>query len=289
MPFGVAGQAASPGILACLSSSQEDRALKTVASADGTLIAYDQDGTGPALVLVHGMTGSRASFALMQPGLRSQMTVAAMDRRGRGDSGDAPDYAVEREFEDVAAVVNALEPPVLLVGHSFGALCALGAATQSDRLAGLVLYEPWIALEGEALYTPEQLDQLDRLLAAGDREGVLKMLLIDIVGIPRHEVEEVLASPERNERLATAPTIPREARVEQTWRLPADAARTLTIPVLLLLGGDSPPYAARVNAMLEKALPNTRTVVMPGQQHVATRTAPDMVVEAILNFSRDLA
>ena len=263
--------------------------MKTVASADGTLIAYDQDGTGPSLVLVHGTTGSRSSFVLMQPGLQSQLTVVAMDRRGRGDSGDAPDYAVEREFEDVAAVVNALEPPVLLFGHSFGGLCALGAAMQSDRLAGLILYEPWIAFGDESLYTPEQLDQLDELLAEDDREGVLKTLLVDIVGIPRHEVEDILASPARNERLATAHTIPREARAEQTYRLPAEAARTLTMPVRLLIGGDSPPLAERVNAMLEKALPNTQTVVLPGQQHVATRTAPGLVASAILRFSREFA
>ena len=263
--------------------------MRTIASTDGTLIAYDQDGTGPPIVLVHGMTGNRSSFALVRPGLQDELTVVAMDRRGRGDSGDNPDYTIEREFEDVASVVNALEAPVLLFGHSFGAVCALGAAMQSERLAGLMLYEPWITVDDEPLYTPAQLELFDRLLAADDREGITKTLLIDIVGIPAHEVEQVLASPARNERLAAAHTIPREARAEETYRVPTEGARDLTIPVLLLLGGDSPPYAKRVNTMLENTLPNTRTVVMPGQQHVAMRTGPELLVGAILDFWRGIA
>jgi pimeloyl-ACP methyl ester carboxylesterase len=268
----------------------EEVALKTVSSADGTLIAYDLDGTGLPIVLVHGMTGSRSSsFAGLRPRLQDDLTVVPMDRRGRGDSGDRPDYAIEREFEDVLAVVNTLGAPVLLFGHSFGAVCALGAAMQSDRVAGLILYEPWIAVEDESLYTPAQLEQFDKLLAADDREGLTKMLLVEIVGIPPREVEQVVAAPSWNERLAAAHTIPREARAEETYRLPADQARKLTIPVLLLLGGDSPPHAKRVNTMLEKALPNARTVAMPGQHHAAMRTAPDLVADAVLDFRRNIA
>ena len=116
--------------------------MKTTSSADGTQIAFEQWGTGPPLLLVHGMTGNRSNFGLIRPGLQDCFTVVAMDRRGRGDSGDSAGYAIEREIEDVDAVIHALDAPVLLFGHSFGALCALGTAMHSNRLSGLILYEP---------------------------------------------------------------------------------------------------------------------------------------------------
>jgi pimeloyl-ACP methyl ester carboxylesterase len=263
--------------------------MKTVASADGTLIAYEQGGAGPHLALVHGTTANRVRFASIRPRLEEHFTVTTMDRRGRGDSGDKPEYAIEREFDDVVAVVNAVGAPVLLFGHSYGALCALGAAMRTDKLSGLILYEPWIIAEGESLYTPEQLERLDTLLAVGDREGVAKALFAEIAGFPPHEMELLTSSPSWPDRVAAAHTIPREARAEESYRLPADQIGELSIPILLLLGGDSPPLAGRVNAMLEQALPNARTVVMPGQQHIAMETSPDLLIGAILGFWRDIS
>lgn len=263
--------------------------VKTVASADGTLIAYDQGGTGPPLVLVHGTTANRSRFQSIRPRLEQQFTVIAMDRRGRGDSGDSAEYTIEREFEDVVAVIDALDAPVVLFGHSYGALCALGAAMQTDRLSGLILYEPWITSEGESLYTPEQLEHLDALLAAGDCESVVRALFTEIAGFPPYEMELLMSSPSWPERMAAAHTIPREARAEESYRLPADQVGELTIPVLLLLGGDSPPLAKRVNDLLAKALPKARTVVMPGQQHIAMTTGPDLLVGAVLDFWQDIA
>ena len=207
--------------------------MKKIASADGVLIAYDQDGTGSPLVLVHGMTGNRSSFALIGPGLHGELTVVPMDRRGRGDSGDHQAYAIEREFEDVLAVVNTFDKPALVFGHSFGGVCALGAAMQSERLAGLILYEPWIGFANEVLFSPAQLEQFDKLLAADDREAIIETLLVDIVGIPPHEVAEVMASPVGCERLAAAHTVPREARAVQTYRLPGDCGRHATWKTVL--------------------------------------------------------
>ena len=263
--------------------------MTTVTSADGTPIAYEQGGAGPHLVLVHGTTANRAQWELVRPQFEEQFTVTAMDRRGCGESGDSAEYAIEREFEDVVAVVNAVGAPVLLFGHSYGALCALGAAMQTDKLRGLMLYEPWIISEGESSYTPEQLERLDTLLAAGDREGAVKTLLAEIAGFPPHEMERITSSPSWAYRVAAAHTIPREARAEEAYRLSADHAGKLSIPVLLLLGGDSPPLAGRVNAMLVEALPNTRTVVMPGQQHMAMLTDPDVLVGAVLDFWRNIS
>jgi pimeloyl-ACP methyl ester carboxylesterase len=262
--------------------------MKSVVSADGTLIAYEQGGNGPHLVLVHGTTANRTRWASIRPRFERHFTVTAMDRRGCGDSGDNPEYAIELEFEDIVAVASAVGVPVLLFGHSYGALCALGAAMQTDKLRGLILYEPWIISGSESLYTPEQLERLDTLLAKGDREGVVRALFAEIAGFPPHEMELLTSSPMWPGRVAAAHTIPREARAEESYRLPADQVSKLSIPVLLLLGGDSPPLAARVNAMLQKTLPNARTVTMPGQQHIAMDTGPDLLVGAILGFWRDI-
>jgi pimeloyl-ACP methyl ester carboxylesterase len=179
--------------------------MKTVTSADGTVIAYEQGGTGPHLLLVHGTTANRKRFASIRPRFEKHFTVTTMDRRGCGDSGDNPEYAIEREFEDIVSVVSVVGAPVVLFGHSYGALCALGAAMRTDRLSGLILYEPYIT-GGESLYAPGQLERLNSLLAAGDREGVVKTMFAEIVGAPPHEMERLASSPLWPGRVAAAHT-----------------------------------------------------------------------------------
>src|SRR5687768_6369257 len=119
-----------------------------VISTDGTPIAYRRSGEGPALVLVHGTAADHTRWQSILPALEERFTVYAIDRRGRGGSGDAPTYAIEHEFEDVAAMVDAISGPVSLLGHSYGALCALEAALRTDNVRRLVLYEPPIPTGG---------------------------------------------------------------------------------------------------------------------------------------------
>jgi len=256
--------------------------VKTVTSEDGTLIAYEQDGRGSHLVLVHGSFVDSLGWERVRPRLEQHFTVTRIDRRGRGGSGDSREYAIEREFEDVVAVVNSLDAPVLLFGHSFGAVCALEAAMRTDKLAGLVLYEPPI-LEGESLTSPELLERLENLLVAGDREGVVRTFLAEVPRISPKEIEKLASSPSWRGRIAAAHTLPRELRSLEAYRVP-DQVSKLSTPVLLLLGSDSPAVFGRANANLEKMLPNSRTVVMPGQKHIAMDTAPDLLVGAVLDF-----
>jgi pimeloyl-ACP methyl ester carboxylesterase len=261
--------------------------MKIVASRDGTLIAYEQGGRGPHLVLVHGTSANSLRWETVRPRLEEHFTVTRMDRRGRGDSGDRTEYAIEREFEDVAAVVNALDAPVLLFGHSFGAVCALEAAMRTDKLSGLVLYEAPVC-EGESLTSPDLLERLENLLATGDREGVLRTFLAEVPRVSPNEIEMLASSPAWPGRIAAAHTLPRELRSLNAYRLPEQLGK-LSIPVLLLLGGDSPPVFGRANAALEKTLPNSRSEVMPGQKHYAMDTAPELLVGAVLDFWRDVA
>ena len=262
--------------------------MRTIASADGTLIAYEQGGQGPHLVLVHGYPASRERWASIRPKFEQHFTVTAMDRRGRGDSGDSPTYSIERESEDVSAIIKALNGPVLLLGHSFGGLCALEGAMQAENVAGLILYEPSIYGEGESGVPPELLDRLDALLASGEREGVVTTVMAEIAELSRHEIEVSKASPAWLGRVAAAHTLPREIRAEETYRLSADRVDELSIPVLLLLGSDSPPFYGRAIARLQEILPNSRTLELPGQQHIAMDTGPDLLVSVVLAFWRDI-
>src|SRR5437667_5494724 len=105
--------------------------MRTIASNDGTSIAFTRGGTGRPLVLVHGTTADHTRWMPLLPELEARFTVYAVDRRGRGGSGDAEDYSIEREFDDVAAVVDAIAEPVFLLGHSYGAVCALEASLRT--------------------------------------------------------------------------------------------------------------------------------------------------------------
>ena len=113
--------------MADASPPDRDTAIETVTSADGTSIAYERGGRGPPLVLVHGTTADHTRWDPLRPDFEEHFTVYAIDRRGRGGSGDAAHYELEREFEDVATVVESIDEPVNLLGHSHGALCSLEA------------------------------------------------------------------------------------------------------------------------------------------------------------------
>src|SRR5574341_32180 len=121
----------------------QDSHLLRIASRDGTLIAVECTGSGPSLVIVHGGIGDRSRWTPMFPLLSSRLTICVMDRRGHGASGDSPVYTLQKEAEDVAAVVNAQPPgPVFVLGHSYGGVCALEAAFLTARVSKLLLYEP---------------------------------------------------------------------------------------------------------------------------------------------------
>ena len=152
-----------------------------VVSRDGTEIAYWTGGDGPPLLLVHGTGGVHERFAPLLPYLVPHATVHVMDRRGRGASGDAPVYALEREHEDVAAVVDAIAAAsgssVDVYGHSYGGECVFGAALLTDNIRRAVLYEGWPPVTPEKVYFPRDVEErLDRLVAAGDRDGGARIL-----------------------------------------------------------------------------------------------------------------
>jgi pimeloyl-ACP methyl ester carboxylesterase len=252
-----------------------------VTSADGTQIAYELTGSGPPLVLVHGAGGSHVRWESVLPELSAEFTVCAVDRRGRGASGDAACYCVEREFEDVVAVVEALGERVSLLGHSFGAICTLEAPLLTDNIDKLILCEPPIT----APPIPEDItSRLQASLDAGDREGVLVTFLSDVAMIPEGDIERMRHTAIWPERIAAAHTLLREGLAVGSYRFDAGRFGGTEIPTLLMLGGDSPTYYRESIEQINAVLPNSRVTVLPGQQHVPMDTAPELFVREILGF-----
>jgi pimeloyl-ACP methyl ester carboxylesterase len=254
---------------------------ETVVAPDGTTLALWTSGAGPPLVLVHGATADHSRWAPALPALEEHFTVHNFDRRGRGESGDAADYALEREFEDVVAVVESAGTEVNLLGHSHGGVCALEAALLTDRIRKLVLYEPPMGF----LATPrEVVQELEALLQAGKRDELLVLFMREVAGLPPDQIELMRSLPAWQARIAAADTIPREERANREYAWDPERFRGLAVPTMYLLGGDSPEPFRLAGEAIEAALPDCRVVVMPGQRHAAIDTATELFVSEVRSF-----
>jgi pimeloyl-ACP methyl ester carboxylesterase len=245
-----------------------------VSSADGTPIAYRAAGKGEPILFVHGMATSGADWLFALPFLRDRYTVVMMDRRGRGNSGDGDDYALEREAEDVVAVLDAVGGE-LLVGHSYGAMCSVNAAALTDRLRRVVLYEPPI---GVPLHQAEKLGQV---VATGDLDGALSLFLA-AAGVRPDELEAIRSSPAWPVLLTAMPALPREMVGAATWQYPPGP---LEVPVLFLLGGEtrSPAYFDGLDDLLA-TFPALRRATIAGQQHIGHVLAAQEFAGLVADF-----
>jgi pimeloyl-ACP methyl ester carboxylesterase len=215
--------------------------------------------------------------------LERHFTVWTLDRRGRGSSGDAASYALERECEDIVAVIDAIGGTVHVLGQSFGGLCALEAALLTPHLGRLILYEPTTLL-GHRNWPGVSGAHLQALLDAGHSEEALLFFLGDIVKIPPPELAAMQAEPHWPGRVAAAHTIPRELWEIHRYTFDPLRFRTLRTPTLLLVGGESLPHRLTITETLHQALSNSQIVVLQGQHHTAIRTAPDLVVQKVVTF-----
>jgi pimeloyl-ACP methyl ester carboxylesterase len=261
--------------------------MEYINSIDGTKIGYQRGGTGSPLLLVHGTSADHRRWSKVLPHFERHFAVYAMDRRGRGGSGDSVDYDLMREAEDVAAVVDAAGEqsgkPVCLLGHSYGAVCSLEAALLTDNLSQLILYEPPLPT-GLPMYAPDVPDRIQSLVDSGDFEAALEVHFREIVKMPEHELEVYRSLPMWQGRIQLAPTLTREMEIDQRYRFEAEKFANFQIPTLLLLGSDSPPIFRRAIDTLDSTLPNSRVVEMPGQQHIAMDTNPELFVREVLHY-----
>jgi pimeloyl-ACP methyl ester carboxylesterase len=260
--------------------------LRYLATPDGVRIACDVSGQGPPVVLVHGAGSARWSFDLVRPHLEGSFTVIAIDRRGRGDSsdGDRDAYSVEREFEDVAAVVRDAGEGAMLVGHSYGGLVAAGAAPLLNGLPRLVLYEPPM---GGVLTEPLTIDRWERLIAEGERDLMVREFARDVGGNDPEEIEALARSRVWELRKRVAPTVPRELRAELRSELDREGLARLEARTLVLVGSESPDWAIRSTEAYAAAIPNVEVRQLEGQGHGANLNAPELLAAELESFLLD--
>ena len=259
--------------------------LLLVESHDGTRITAHVEGAGPPLLLVHGATADHSTtWRFVGPVFEQRFTVYRMDRRGRGESGDGDDYSIEREFEDVAALVDAIGDPVLVVGHSYGAEVTLGALLLTPNIKKFVHYEGGIP----AVYpTPvPTIDRIQEFIDKGDRQAALATLFRDIVGIDPDEFRAVSGEEAWAARLRNVHTLPRELRAENDFDITAieDRLRKVDAPILLLHGGDSPRELVEPSAGLAAILSTSRVEKIDGESHAAMFGSPDAFVGIVNRF-----
>lgn len=266
-----------------------DERVTRVTSRDGTEIAYWSSGRGTPLVVVHGTPADHTRWKPLLPYLEPHFTVHAIDRRGRGASGDASDYDLAREFDDVAAVIDSVADvsgsPVDLYGHSHGGIVAFGAATLTPNIRKLVLYEGWPIPNPAAYSLPAGLEaRMDELLAEGDRDAVVETLFRELEAMSDEDMEAFKAAPSWPGRVAAAHTITREIRAETGARLDAEHAAKITVPVLLLTGENSSDTSKADIDEVANALPDARIVILQGHEHVADVLAPEVFAQHVLAF-----
>lgn len=261
--------------------------MEIVTSTDGTEITVQRTGSGPPLVLVHGTGADYTSWEEIRPALAEHVTIYAMDRRGRRESGDAAEYALEREREDVAAVVDSIAEPVNLFGHSYGGLCALEAALQTDNLSGLILYEPALPVVGHELYSEDLLTEMEALIADGKKEQAVVLFYQKVPELSSEQIDALRSAPTWPTRVDAAHTLLREMRAEVEYEFDAARFEEMTTPTLLLSGSESPQWAKEMTALANDALPNSRIVTLDGQGHVAYYSAPALFVDEVLAFIRE--
>lgn len=257
--------------------------MERVTSKDGTQIGFKRSGAGRPLILVHGTTADHRRWASISPRFEEHFTLYAVDRRGRGGSGDASEYHIMREAEDVAAVVDAIGEVVYLLGHSYGAVCSLEASLLSGNIGRLILYEPPVPT-GLPMYPPGLPDRIQALVDSDKLEQGLELFMREVVRMPEYELASYRQLDMWPGRIQLVPTIPREMALDRSYEFEPGKFADHHIPTLLMLGGDSPPLFREAIKVLESALPNSRTAVLPGQQHIAMDTSPELFVQQVLEF-----
>jgi pimeloyl-ACP methyl ester carboxylesterase len=263
--------------------------METVTSADGTTIAFDRRGDGPPLVLVGGALSDRRAGAALAALLADDLTVIAYDRRGRGDSGDTPPYAVQREVEDLAAVIGAVGGSASVFGHSSGAVLALEATARGIGVAKLAVYEPPFVVDDARPSLPEDyVARLEGLLAAGERGEAVAYFMRVGPGIPEGVLEGMRGSPMWGEMEALAHTLPYDGRVMRDTvfgrPLPADRWSSVSVPTLVMDGGASPAWQRNAARALAGLLPNATYRTLEDQTH---GVAPEVMAPVLRAFLPD--
>lgn len=260
--------------------------MKTVTSKDGTTIAFDKSGAGPALVLVHGAfmhRGMDQQMAQLANLLSPHFTVFHYDRRGRGDSGDTQPYTVQCEVEDIEALIDEAGGSAFVYGISSGAALAMEAAIElPDKIKKLAMYEPpYYSKEAARQAWMEYRRKLNQALEE-DRRGDAAGLFLTLVGMPGEQVDEMRREPWFAAFEAVAPTLAYDAAVLGKDRVaPTEKAASVAVPALVMNGSASEGFMYDTAVALAKAMPNAQHRTLEGQTHAVS---PEAIAPVLVEF-----
>jgi pimeloyl-ACP methyl ester carboxylesterase len=261
-----------------------------VRAPDGTAIGWFREpgpGRGRPLLLVHGTTADHTTFRVFGPRMARSRLAVSIDRRGRGASGDTLPYAIEREFEDVAAVAEALAAAasrdVDAFGHSYGGRVAMGAAALTSRIRRVVSYEGAVA-PGPDDRGVGGVERLERLLAADRRAELLEVFLREVVDMTPAEMEAFRAAETYPLRVAAANTVPRELRAGASAGASLERFAAVSQPVLQVLGSESPTVFREGARALAQRLERGQLAVIEGARHAAHHTHVEALAELVERF-----
>jgi pimeloyl-ACP methyl ester carboxylesterase len=259
----------------------------TATSADGTRIGCVVDGAGPPLLIIHGTGDTQLGWRRIRPYLAPHFTLYLMDRRGRGVSGDREEYALAREWEDAAAVIDAIPEPVNIFAHSFGAMCALEGALLARNVRRMCIYEPSVNRNTGNAKREFTIDEMARLSALGDRDAVVAIHLRNIINASEETIEKQRSQKEAwAARLAMAHTMPRELQALRSYQFDARRFAAIAVPLRLLLGEKSVGHGPGTAQSLLDAVPGAELVKLEGQGHFAMLTAPELLAQKLIEFLR---
>jgi pimeloyl-ACP methyl ester carboxylesterase len=243
-----------------------------VVSKDGTVIAYDEVGQGPPVILIVGALCSRAlgPSVKLAPLLAEHFTVFSYDRRGRGDSADSAPYAVEREIEDLQALIETAGGSACVFGHSSGAVLALNAAQHGLSIAKLALYEAPLIVDGSRASTENDWAQIEAAIAEGRRDDAVKGFL-KCVGMPGFAIALMRWLPVWTKVTAVAHTLPYDGALVREFQrgvpLPASVWGKVRAPALAIAGGKSPAWMQAGMRALAGVLSHAEQCILQGQTH----------------------
>ncbi|MFE6922225.1 alpha/beta fold hydrolase [Nocardia sp. NPDC057663] len=249
--------------------------MRTTTSKDGTELAYDVSGDGPALIYITGATCFRTfrPIAADAEVFATEFTVYNYDRRGRGDSGNTLPYAMVREIEDIEAVVDAAGGSAILYGHSSGAALALEAAARlPHKIAAVAIYDaPYVHDEAERVSYAQLAEKVNALLAADKNAQALKVFLRGI-GMPRAFIALLPLFPGWKTMKALAPTLRYDIGLTEVLP-PLERFTSIDLPVLVAVGEKSPPGLHQVASQLAQAIPHATPRMLAGQNHMVSAKA----------------
>jgi pimeloyl-ACP methyl ester carboxylesterase len=253
-------------------SERRELDVEQVTSKDGTTIAFDRIGAGSPVVLVSGGSVDRSSNAGLAELLADDFTVLNYDRRGRGPSGDTPPYAIEREVEDIDAMIGAAGGSAFLYGTSSGAALALEAAASGVPATKLALWEPPFIIDENARPPADQVEQYERMIAEDRRGDAVEYFMTQVVHMPAEFVAGARSAPWWAGTEAIAHTLAYDARIMGDYSPPLERAAAVTMPTVVLAGGADFPFMRETAQALADAIPNGHVRFLDGQGHDVDRT-----------------